>query len=138
METGGRCRQSPLLVQSLILGAGTLSALSNALALVDETAISVRGGQRYLYRAVDKFGKTVDSLRCADRGVWAAQAFFCKAVRTHHPRPPSKVNLDGNAASHQALRVLRKENPNPRSVVTQIPLSQQHRQARPCNCFIID
>jgi hypothetical protein len=38
-------------------------------------------------------------------------------VKTHHPRPPSKVNLDGNAASHQALRVLRKENPNLRSVV---------------------
>ena len=31
---------------------------------VDETAISIRGGQRYLYRAVDKFGKTVDSLLC--------------------------------------------------------------------------
>ena len=27
---------------------------------VDETAISIRGGSRYLYRAVDKFGKTVD------------------------------------------------------------------------------
>jgi transposase-like protein len=36
---------------------------------VDETAISVRGGHRYLYRAVDKFGKTVDSLLCADRSV---------------------------------------------------------------------
>jgi transposase-like protein len=45
---------------------------------VDETAISVRGGHRYLYRAVDKFGKTVDSLLCADRSVWAARAFFSK------------------------------------------------------------
>jgi transposase-like protein len=43
---------------------------------VDETAISVRGGQRYLYRAVDKFGKTVDSLLCADRSISAARAFF--------------------------------------------------------------
>src|SRR5580692_5765444 len=84
---------------------------------VDETAISVRGGHRYLYRAVDKFGKTVDSLLCADRSVWAARAFFCKAVKTHHPRPPQKVNLDGNAASHQALRLLRKENPNLQGVV---------------------
>lgn len=48
---------------------------------VDETAISVRGGQRYLYRAVDKFGKTVDSLLCADRSVSAARAFFCKALK---------------------------------------------------------
>ena len=84
---------------------------------VDETAISVRGGHRYLYRAVDKFGKTVDSLLCADRSVWAARAFFCKAVKTHHPRPPKKVNLDGNAASHRALRLLRKENPNLHGVV---------------------
>ena len=29
---------------------------------MDETAVSVRGGTRYLYRAVDKYGKTVDSL----------------------------------------------------------------------------
>jgi transposase-like protein len=84
---------------------------------VDETAISVRGGHRYLYRAVDKFGKTVDSLLCADRSVWAARAFFSKAVRTHHPRPPRKVNLDGNLASHRALRLLRKENPNLQGVV---------------------
>jgi transposase-like protein len=84
---------------------------------VDETAISVRGGHRYLYRAVDKFGKTVDSLLCADRSAWAARAFFCKAVKTHHPRPPQKVNLDGNTASHRALRLLRKENPNLRGLV---------------------
>ena len=84
---------------------------------VDETAISVRGGQRYLYRAVDKFGKTVDSLLCADRSVSAARAFFCKALKTHHPRRPRKLNLDGNAASHRALQLLRKENPNLQSVV---------------------
>jgi hypothetical protein len=66
---------------------------------------------------VDKFGKTVDSLLCADRSVWAARAFFSKAVKTHHPRPPQKVNLDGNLASHRALRLLRKENPNLQGVV---------------------
>src|SRR5882757_67244 len=44
---------------------------------MDETAISVRGGDRYLYRAVDKFGKTVESLLCADRTESAARAFFC-------------------------------------------------------------
>jgi transposase-like protein len=34
---------------------------------MDETAVSVRGGAHYLYRAVDKYGKTVDSLLCTDR-----------------------------------------------------------------------
>src|SRR3984957_7615070 len=84
---------------------------------VDETAISVRGGQRYLYRAVDKYGKTVDSLLCADRSVSAARAFFCKALKTHHPRQPRKLNLDGNAASHRALRLVMQENPDLQSVV---------------------
>jgi transposase-like protein len=77
---------------------------------MDETAVSVRGGTRYLYRAVDKYGKTVDSLLCADRSELSARDFFSKALKTHHPRWPTKLNLDGNAASHRALRVLRQEN----------------------------
>jgi transposase-like protein len=84
---------------------------------VDETAVSVRGGAHYLYRAVDKHGKTVDSLLCKDRSESAARAFFNKALNTHHPRRPRKVNLDGNTATHRALRVLRQENPKWRSVM---------------------
>jgi transposase-like protein len=83
---------------------------------VDETAVSVRGGSHYLYRAVDKHGKTVDSLLCTDRSEAAARAFFNKALKTHQARWPRKVNLDGNAASHRALRVLRQENPDWQSV----------------------
>jgi transposase-like protein len=83
---------------------------------MDETAISVRGGDRYLYRAVDKFGKTVESLLCADRTESAARAFFCKAFETHQHRRPLKLNLDGNAASHRALHLLRQESPEWKSV----------------------
>jgi transposase-like protein len=79
-------------------------------------AVSVRGGTRYLYRAVDKYGKTVDSLLCADRSERSARDFFTKALKTHHPRGPTKLNLDGNAASHRALWVLRQENPDWQSV----------------------
>ena len=43
---------------------------------MDETAVSVRGGAHYLYRAVDKYGNTVDSLLCVDRSELAARAFF--------------------------------------------------------------
>jgi transposase-like protein len=78
---------------------------------VDETAVPVRGGAHYLYRAVDKNGKTVDSLLCADRGESSARAFFTKALKTHEPWRPRKLNLDGNAASHRALRLMRQENP---------------------------
>jgi transposase-like protein len=83
---------------------------------MDETAVPVRGGAYYLYRAVDKYGKTVDSLLCADRGESSARAFFTKALKTHKPRRPRKLNLDGNAASHRALRLMRQENSEWQSV----------------------
>jgi transposase-like protein len=47
----------------------------------DETCISIRGKWHYLYRAVDKQGKTVDFLLRRDRGIAAAQTFFRKAAR---------------------------------------------------------
>jgi len=84
---------------------------------MDETAVPVRGGSHYLYRAVDKHGKTVDSLLCTDRSESAARAFFNKALKTHQPRRPRKVNLDGNSATHRALRLLRQEDPEWRSVL---------------------
>jgi transposase-like protein len=84
---------------------------------MDETAVPVRCGAHYLYRAVDKYGKTVDSLLCTDRGESSARAFFTKALKTHEPRRPRKLNLDGNAASHRALRLMRLENPAWRRVV---------------------
>ena len=84
---------------------------------MDETAIRVRGKSTYLYRAVDKYGKSVDSLLREDRGIEAAQAFFRKAVATQQLRWPRKVTLDGHAASHRALRLLREEDPKWQSVV---------------------
>jgi transposase-like protein len=39
----------------------------------------------YLYRAVDKHGKTVDFLLWPDRGIAAAQAFFRMALSTSLP-----------------------------------------------------
>jgi transposase-like protein len=84
---------------------------------MDETAVSVRGGLHYLYRAVDKHGKSVGSLLRADRGMDAARQFFCNAVATNHLHWPTTVNLDGNAASHRALRLLSNENSNWKRVV---------------------
>jgi transposase-like protein len=78
---------------------------------VDETYIKIRGKFSYLYRAVDKHGKTVDFLLRPDRGIAAAQAFFRKALSTSLPRWPRKITLDGHLQSHLALRLLRRENP---------------------------
>lgn len=84
---------------------------------MDETAVSVRGGLHYLYRAVDRRGKSVASLLRADKGMEAAREFFRKAVATNDWRWPSTVNLDGNAASHRALRILSNEDLKWKSVV---------------------
>ena len=46
---------------------------------VDETFIRTRPKMGYLYRAVDKEGKTVDSLFHTGRGIAAAMAFFGSA-----------------------------------------------------------
>ena len=77
---------------------------------VDETSVSVRGGKHYLYRAVDRHGKSVDHLLCSDRSRDAALAFFRKAVTTHAGTWPRTVNLDGHGASHLAMRLLAKED----------------------------
>jgi transposase-like protein len=83
---------------------------------MDETAVSVRGGRRYLYRAVDRDGKSVHSLLCNDRTVESAQAFFRTAVARTDVCWPTKINLDGNAATHRGLRLLGEEDQRWRAV----------------------
>lgn len=83
---------------------------------MDETAVRVRGGNHYLYRAVDKCGKSVDSLLCAGRDRAAAEAFFEGAVARQGAVWPDKVNVDGHAATHVALRTLGKKDRRWRSV----------------------
>jgi transposase-like protein len=45
---------------------------------VDETYVRIKGQWRYLYRAVDKAGQTVDFLLRAHRDKAAAQRYFEK------------------------------------------------------------
>jgi transposase-like protein len=47
---------------------------------MDETVVSIRGKSNYLYRAVDRNGKSIHSLLCKDRSVGSAQEFFRQAV----------------------------------------------------------
>jgi len=46
---------------------------------MDETYIKVKGVWKYLYRAVDKEGKTIDFLLTAKRDKAAAKRFFGKS-----------------------------------------------------------
>jgi transposase-like protein len=76
---------------------------------VDETYLKVRGRWTYLYRAVDRDGKTVDFRLSSTRDVAAAKAFFSKAVLTER-RSPVSITLDGYAASHRAVREMASED----------------------------
>ena len=77
---------------------------------MDETSISIRGRAHYLYRAVDRDGRSVDSLLCGERTMEAARGFFRKPVASPGTVWPRTVNLDGNAASHRAVRLLGRED----------------------------
>ena len=76
---------------------------------VDETYVQICGKWFYLYRAVDKQGRTIDFLLRPDRGIAAAQAFFRQAVVTNHGHGPRKVTIDGHVPSRRALWLLRRE-----------------------------
>jgi transposase-like protein len=80
----------------------------------DETYINVKGRWTYLYRAVDKQGRTVDFLLTAKRDVAAAKRFFQKAMNGNGM--PRVVTLDAYAASHRALRELKAEGKIPKRV----------------------
>ncbi|MBA3714404.1 MAG: DDE-type integrase/transposase/recombinase, partial [Pyrinomonadaceae bacterium] len=61
---------------------------------------SVKGKWTYLYRAVDKQGRTVDFLLSEKRDMAAAKRFFIKAIENNEA--PAKITLDGYEASHRA------------------------------------
>ena len=68
---------------------------------LDETFIKVEGDWKYLYRAVDKQGKTVDFLLTAQRDKAAAIRFFDKAMKISGV--PEKVTMDKGGANTAAM-----------------------------------
>lgn len=74
---------------------------------MDETYIKVKGQWRYLYRAIDKEGQTVDFLLTARRDKKAALRFFKKAPGRHGL--PEKVTLDKSGANAAAIEALKEE-----------------------------
>ena len=61
----------------------------------------VKGVWKYLYRAVDKEGKTVDFLLTAKRDMVAAKRFFDKSMGVNGD--PDKVAMDKSGANKAAI-----------------------------------
>src|SRR6266480_2386600 len=76
---------------------------------MDETYIRVKGEWKYLYRAVDKHGKTIDFFLTEHRDEHAAKAFLIKAIR-RHGGVPEKITIDGSAANEAASKTYNEEH----------------------------
>jgi putative transposase len=75
---------------------------------MDETYIKVKGQWRYLYRAVDKTGQTIDFLLTEERDEQAAKRFLTKAIHRHGV--PEKITIDGSAANEAAIKSYNTEH----------------------------
>ena len=130
----GRWRGSPTAAQ---LGIGSGNALPSGRDLLpielnrrcrphlkptnksyrtDETYIKVKGEDKYLYRAVDSTGQTIDFLLTAKRDAAAAKRFFRKALSSPGNPVPRVINVDKNPAFPPAVEALKADGTLPRRV----------------------
>ena len=83
--------------------------LAGASYRIDETYIKVGKSCKYLYRAVDSTGNTIEFMLSAKRDVSAAKRFFKKMMRPDHRRLPFTISVDKNAAYPEAFSTSQKE-----------------------------
>jgi putative transposase len=69
---------------------------------MDETYIKVKGQWYYLYRAVDKYGQTIDFLLTEHRDTEAALRFLKKAIRRNGV--PETITIDGSEANEAVIK----------------------------------
>ncbi len=70
---------------------------------VDETYIKVGKTCKYLYRAVDKDGQTIEFMLSAKRDISAAKRFFRKMMRADHRATPLSISVDKPASYPDAF-----------------------------------
>jgi IS6 family transposase len=73
----------------------------------DETYVKVKGKWKYLYRAVDSKGQTLDFLLTAKRNHHAAIRFFTKLLANTNVTQPRVINTDKNPAYPIAIENLK-------------------------------
>ena len=69
---------------------------------MDETYVKVKGEWRYLDRAVDKHGQTIDFLLTEHRDTEAALRFLTKAIRRNGL--PDTITIDGSDANEATIK----------------------------------
>jgi len=74
---------------------------------LDETYIRVAGEWKYLYRAVDKSGDTVDFLLTAKRDLAAARRYLESAINQHGL--PDKITIDKSGSNTAAIRSVNRD-----------------------------
>ena len=84
---------------------------------VDETYIKVSDKWVYLYRAIDRFGNTIDFYLSTKRNKVSAKRFLQKALGGCDPDSyPTIINTDKHASYKGALKVLKKERRIPQDI----------------------
>ena len=100
---------------------------------VDETYVKVKGHWKYLYRAVDQEGATIDFLLTAKRDAEAAKRFFKKSI--HSSGMPEKITIDksgANKAAAESFNIERRRRRKKKIFIRQIKylnniVEQDHR-----------
>ena len=83
---------------------------------IDETYIKVKGEDKYLYRALDSAGQTIDFLLTAKRDTAAAKRFLRRAIDASGNPMPRVINVDKNPSYPAAVEALKEEGAIPRRV----------------------
>jgi len=113
-RTGGRTRRGGRCQLHLALGAGVCTQAKSY--RIDETYIKVKGKDKYLYRALDSTGQTIDFLLTAKRDMAAAKRFLRRAIEASGNAMPRVMNVDKNPAYPAAMEALKAEGAVPRRV----------------------
>ncbi|MEH6633753.1 MAG: IS6 family transposase [Halopseudomonas aestusnigri] len=92
---------------------------------VDEAYIKVKGKWKYLYRAIDKDGDTLDFYLSATRNTKAAKRFLSKNLKRNKHHIPVSITSDKAPTYGEAIRELKAEG--------KIPNELLHRQIKYLN-----
>jgi len=76
---------------------------------IDETYVKVGKQWKYLYRALDKDGQTIEFMLSAKRDISAAKRFFKKMMRADHRRLPFSISVDKHASYPDAFFASQEE-----------------------------